>query len=143
MKKYLVLIPFCCLLLLGPGLAATPSPHGKGAQPRSGIFQLIENRAGRESCWGVFIQLSKARFKKLISPDQIVIRDGKGGHDLRATMRWSVDRTARQLLIKFKPGMGDFGTGNSVEIQIDRSAFLAPMQSPNKRFDWSISTDIL
>jgi len=58
-------------------------------------------------------------------------------------MKWSVDRTGKKLVIKFKPGMGDFGTGNTVEVQIDRSAFLLPMPSPDNRFDWSIGTDPL
>jgi hypothetical protein len=58
-------------------------------------------------------------------------------------MKWSVDRSGKQLVIKFKPGMGDFGTGNTVQVQIDRSAFVAaPLQSPNSRVDWSINTDL-
>lgn len=58
-------------------------------------------------------------------------------------MKWSVDRSGKKLVIKFKPGMGDFGTGNTIRVQVDRSAFVAPMQSPDNRFDWSINTDIL
>jgi hypothetical protein len=55
-------------------------------------------------------------------------------------MIWSVDRSGKQLVIKFKPGMGDFGTG---DIVIDRSAFSSPPRSPDNRFDWSIGTDLL
>jgi hypothetical protein len=117
--------------------------HNHGAQRRAGIFQLIESRSGRQSCWGVIIQLSKARFRRVVRADQIVIREGKHGHGLKGIMKWSVDRIGRKLVIKFKPGMGDFGTGNTVEVQIDRSAFLLPMPSPDNRFDWSISTDLL
>jgi hypothetical protein len=73
----------------------------------------------------------------------MVIREGKHGHDLKGIMNWSVDRIGRKLVIKFKPGMGDFGTGNTVEVQIDRSAFLLSMPSSDNRFDWSIGTDPL
>jgi hypothetical protein len=58
-------------------------------------------------------------------------------------MNWSVDRNGKKLVIKFKPGMGDFGTGNTVEVQIDRSAFRLPVPSPDNRFDWLIGTDPL
>ena len=79
----------------------------------------------------------------MVRADQIVIREGKYGRDLKGIMKWSVDRSGNQLVIKFKPGMGDFGTGNTVEVTIDRSAFQLTMPSPSNRFKWSISTDPL
>lgn len=58
-------------------------------------------------------------------------------------MSWRVGRGGKRLVIKFKSGMGDFGSGNSVEVQIDRSAFARGVESPNSRFEWSINTDVL
>lgn len=142
-KKYYSLVLLCSLFLRCDCLAAGPSLRTDGAKRRAGIVQLIEKRSGRESCWGVIIQLSKSRFRRVIRPDQIVIREGKYGRDLRGIMIWSVDRSGKQLVLKFKAGMGDFGTGNLVEVQIDRSAFSSPPRSPDNRFDWSIGTDLL
>lgn len=109
----------------------------------AGISQLVENRDGQVSCWGVRIQLGKLRFRHNISPNQIIIREAKHGHDLTEVMTWNVEQNAKQLLIRFKPGMGDFGTGNAVEVQIERSAFIGPISSGNNHFRWSIDTDVL
>ena len=109
----------------------------------AGIAQLVENRGGRVSCWGVVIRLGKSRFADVISPEQIVIREAKHGHDLRGVMSWRVEQSGKRLVIKFKPGMGDFGSGNSVEVLVDRSAFLGGVNSGNDRFEWSINTDVL
>lgn len=109
-----------------------------------GIHQLVENRGGRVSCWGVVIRLGRSRFREVIRSEQIVIREGKHGHDLKEIMSWHVGQNGRQLVIKFKPRMGDFGSGNRVEVQVDRSAFrVTNAESHNKRFEWSIDTDVL
>jgi hypothetical protein len=107
------------------------------------VTQIIENRGGRVACWGVVIQLGKLRFRVAIRSDQIAIREAKHGHDLRRMMSWRVGENGKRLVIKFKPGMGDFGSGNSVEIQIDRSVLAGQIESPNNRFEWSINTDVL
>jgi hypothetical protein len=109
----------------------------------AGISQLVENREGRISCWGVIIQLGNARFRETMNPNQIIVREAKHGRDIRELMTWSVDRNGRRLVIRFKPGMGDFGSGNSVEIQIERSAFRKMGSSGNNHFRWSIDTDVL
>ena len=113
--------------------------------PRSpaGITQVVEDRAGRVSCWGVVIQLGNLRFRETVNPDQLVIREAKHGHDLRGSMTWRVEQGGRRLVIKFKPGMGDFGSGNRVEVQIDRSALVGRIESANNRFVWIIDTDVL
>ena len=108
-----------------------------------GISQLVENREGRISCWGVIIQPGNLRFREMISPNQIMIRDAKHGRDLREMMTWGVDRNGKRLIIKFKPGMGDFGSGNAVEVQIEGSAFRGRIASGNDHFRWSINTDVL
>ena len=107
------------------------------------ISQLVENREGRISCWGIIIQLGNLRFRNRISPNQIMIREAKHGHDLRRIMEWHVDRNGRRLTIRFKPGMGDFGSGNAVEVEIQRSAFTDQVSSGNNHFRWSINTDVL
>jgi hypothetical protein len=142
-KTNYCLVLLCGLFLQSECFAAGPSLNNHVPQSRAGVFQLIENRSGRKSCWGVIIQLSKARLRRVVRADQMVIREGKYGRDLRGMMNWSVDRSGKKLVIKLKPGMGDFGTGNTVEVQIDRSAFLLPMPSSDNRFDWSIGTDPL
>jgi hypothetical protein len=109
----------------------------------AGISQLVENRDGQVSCWGVTIQLGKLRFRDNISPSQIIIREAKHGHDLREMMTWVVEQNANRLVIRFKPGMGDFGSGNAVEVQIERTAFIGPTSSENNHFRWSINTDVL
>jgi hypothetical protein len=109
----------------------------------AGISQLVENRKGRVTCSGVIIQLRNLRFRDTINPNQIMIREAKHGRDIREMMTWSVDRNGKRLVIRFKPGMGDFGSGNVVEIQIQRSAFTKLGSSGNNHFRWSIDTDIL
>lgn len=109
----------------------------------AGIFQIIEKRAGRTSCRGVVIQLRGMRFKRSVAADQIRIIEGKYGRDLSALMSLRVTPDGKRLVIRFKPGLGDFGTGNVVQVEIERSAFVAPIQSVNLKFSWSISTDIL
>ena len=35
-------------------------------------------------------------------------------------MEWKIDPTRKRLTIQFRPGKGDFGTGNKVEVRIKR-----------------------
>ena len=123
---------------LAPGCAQTAA-----VRRQSGIVQLIENRNGRVSCWGVVIRLGQKRFKQTIGLDEIEIREGKHGHDLKPMMEWKVGGNLRMLTIRFKKGMGDFGSGNSVEITVTRSAFSRPGRLINDRFRWVIGTDVL
>ena len=109
----------------------------------AGIFQIIEKRAGRSSCWGMVIQLRGMRFRRFVATDQIRIIEGKYGRDLSALMSLRVTPDRKRLIIRFKPGQGDFGTGNVVEVEIERSAFVEPIRSVNQKFSWSINTDIL
>jgi hypothetical protein len=41
-------------------------------------------------------------------------------------MTWRTSRDRKQLTIKFKPGTGDFGTGNQAEITLYKTAFSLP-----------------
>ena len=141
------MLKLTALLLICLTFTATAASHvslqSRAPRTSAGIHRLIENRDGRVSCWGVVIRLGRSRFRGVIRPEQIVISEGKHGHDLREIMSWHVGQNGRQLVIKFKPGTGDFGSGNRVEVQVDRSAFrVVDAPSPNKRFEWSIDTDV-
>lgn len=130
-RKYLFLL--CCLLAM---LGCTT------VQPRqAGIYQFVEERKGRESVWGIDIQLDHLSFQPEVKPDEIKIVDGKYARDLKSIMIWSVSPDRECLHIRFKPGMGDFGTGNGVTVHIQKSA-LVGYEGINNRFEWSILTDV-
>lgn len=109
--------------------------------PGARISQLLENRNGKVSCWGVVIQLGHMTFKKRIAARQIRIVEAKHGHELTDIMVWSVTDKGKRLTVKFKENAGDFGTGNVLQINIDRAAFLGPIESGNLKFEWAITTD--
>jgi hypothetical protein len=93
---------------------------------------LTEIRQGKQSCWGIVIDFDDARFKTKISSEQLKIYEAKHGTSLLRLMTWHVSRDGKQLIIKFKPGMGDFGTGNRAEVTLYKTAFITPpKQFPN------------
>jgi hypothetical protein len=139
MLKVTLLILISLTVLSPSGM----SQSNRVPQSPAGITQLVENRGGRVSCWGIVIQLGNFRFRETINPDHIIIREAKHGHDLRDLMAWRVEQNGKRLVIKFKPGMGDFGSGNRVEVEIDRAAFVGQVESANNRFAWSMDTDVL
>jgi hypothetical protein len=141
MAKLISVLFLCLEMAFAPALGLSqPSrvPHSP-----AGVSQLIEDRGGRVSCRGVVIRLGNSRFREVIRPDQIVIREAKHGHDLRGMMSWRVGRSGKRLVIKFKSEMGDFGSGNGVEVLVDRSALIGVVESQNNWFQWSINTDVL
>ena len=103
------------------------------------IKRLIETRAGKRSCWGVIIHLKKSEFNKSIPDSEFSIIEAKHSADLKHIMTWSVDKSRKNLIIKFKKGCGDFGTGNAVEVKIKSSAISGQLK---KSIVLSISTDI-
>jgi hypothetical protein len=106
----------------------------------TGINQLIETRDGKTSCWGIVIQLHRLTFEESIGEKELSITDVKYSRELKGMMTWSVDKSRKILVIKFKKGMGDFGTGDAVTIKIESSAFLGEQ---NETFIASIPTDPL
>jgi len=116
------------------GCTTTPSRH-------AGINQFVENRDGRQSVWGVEITLDKLSFTPAIGSDQIQITSAKQGRDLKELLTWSVSADRKCLQIRFKPGMGYFGTGNAITVALDRSAIVG-YKGVNNRFEWSIQTDV-
>lgn len=123
--------------------AAGRPPSPRARRSPAGIIQLVGNRRVRGSCSGVIVSLDKFRFRETIDPGQIAILEAKHGHDLKEMVSWRVEQHGRRLVIRFKPGMGDFGSGNRVEVLVDRSAFMGRIESSNERFEWSIDTDVL
>ena len=106
----------------------------------TGIYQLIETRNGKTSCWGIVIQLRRLSLEESIGEKELSITDAKYIREMKGIMTWSVDKSRKRLVIKFKKGMGDFGTGNAVTVKIESSAFLGEQ---NELFLASIPTDPL
>jgi hypothetical protein len=130
MNKKRIIILIALLFLLTCGTVQS--------QP-AGIFQFVENRNGRVSVWGIDIQLHRLSFNPQIMPNQIKIIDHKYNRDLKGIMTWSVTEDGKTLRIRFRPGMGDFGTGNSVTVYVDSSAIVGQKE---QSFEWTIPTDI-
>jgi len=130
MNKTIIILATCLLLLL-----SLTTAHSQPA----GISQFVENRNGQVSVWGVNIQLDRLSFNEKIMPNQIRIVDHKYSRDLKDIMIWSVSKNRKSLDIRFKPGMGDFGTGNAVTIYLDASC-IAGQQ--DQLFEWTIPTDV-
>lgn len=130
MNKKRIIIPIALLLLLACGIVQS--------QP-AGIFQFVENRNGRVSVWGIDIQLRRLSFNPQIMPNQIKIIDHKYNRDLKDIMTWSVAKDKKSLHIRFRPGMGDFGSGNAVTVYVDSSAIVGQKE---QSFEWTIPTDI-
>jgi hypothetical protein len=106
------------------------------------ISQLVAMRDGRLSCWGVIIKLDQTTFNPEISSEQLSVTDSKYGRDLKDLIVWDVDRGGKLLAIHFKPGRGDFGSGNGVNISVHTSAFARPPAVVGV-ITWSIATDPL
>lgn len=103
------------------------------------ISQIVQSRNHRKSCWGVVIHLKNLHFKNSISAAELTITEAKHSSDLRPLMVWNVMKSKRALTIKFKQGMGDFGTGNFTIIHIDSTAIVG---SPKGGLEFAISTDL-
>jgi hypothetical protein len=105
----------------------------------SGIGQLIETRDGRRGVWGVVVTVHDCRFSDQLTAAHLRIVEKKHGSDITALMIWSVSHDKTQLVIRFKDGMGDFGSGNSVTVHVARGALIGYDQANDP--GWTISTD--
>jgi hypothetical protein len=134
-----VIFLFLVLVLVAVVPMAVPADRSRQG---GRISQLVEVREGRLSCWGVTIELDQTTFNPIITSEQLSVTDGKYGRDLKDLMVWEVDRSGKMLTIRFKPGRGDFGTGNVVNIGVHTSAFARPPAIVGE-VTWSIATDPL
>jgi hypothetical protein len=130
-----------CVAAAAPGCGPAPSAIQEAPQPQAGISQLARARSGRTSCWGIVIRLRDLRFAEIVQPEQIEVTEAKHHGDLRTIMQWRVEQGGRRLVVEFKPGCGDFGSGNQVTVRVARSAILG-YEGPDDRFEWSIGTDV-
>ncbi|HLX12780.1 MAG TPA: hypothetical protein VKS81_08200 [Bacteroidota bacterium] len=80
------------------------------------------------------------KFNRTIGIDELDIRDGKYVRDMKPILIWEVSKNGKSLVIKFKPGMGDFGSGNDVTVRINGSAFTT---NPEQTYVFALSTDRL
>ena len=87
---------------------------------------LTQIRGGKKSCWGVIIRLEGGLFKKGIRPDELKVVEAKHGTNIIDLTNWHTSHGGKQLTIEFKPGRGDFGTGNRVAITLYKTAFALP-----------------
>jgi hypothetical protein len=140
----LLRVLFLCFLSIAAG-GTCFGVHGRKRKliEPSSVSQLVERRAGGTSCWGLIIRLGRMRLKPEVGSDEIEIREAKHGADLKNVMTWRVDDGGRRLVIKFKPGMGDFGSGNNVTVRLSRGVFADPASPSNEWYEWSVSTDIM
>jgi len=107
-------------------------------QNRTGIYQLIEKIPGTAVCRGFVVQLHELTFVGSLSVNQIKVVEAKHNRELIDLLEIVVDHLHKMLTLKFKPGKGGFGSGNSIDVTIDGSAFTG---SPQQKFKWSIPTD--
>ncbi|HEY2975647.1 MAG TPA: hypothetical protein VGJ48_24245 [Pyrinomonadaceae bacterium] len=143
MLPKIICIALLIAIFVMDGAVLGSSGHRAVRDTSAGISQLIEDRNGRATCWGVVIQLRDMTFQRSINANQIKVVEGKHGHNLTHLMTWNIDRKGKRLTIKFKAHAGDFGAGNLVQVDIERSAFVEPIQSGNLKFDWAIGTDVM
>lgn len=125
---------FVCSLSFASG-----QPGQSGRARAAGISQVIEERDGRASCSGVVIQLDRLTFPVAVPPSAIEITEAKHNRSLNDLMQWEVDATRKRLTIRFRPGMGDFGTGNRIEVRIKRDA----LNAGKGMLAWVLETDPL
>ena len=116
------------------------TPRSKKKQSNGGLYQLVETRNGKRSCWGLIIRLGDLTFNKSIDENELTIRESKHQADLKSIMSWTVDDNGKKLTIEFKRGAGDFGTGDDATVIIRGSAFVS---NPEQDYMFQISTDIL
>jgi hypothetical protein len=137
MRYCYAVLAFLIGLIAVPSFSSAPTSE----TPSSGVYQLIGVRNCQPSCYGLVIQLRSLTLRDSISADELTIIETKHNHELKPIMTWSVSPDQKRLTITFKPGMGGFGTGNVVTVQLNGSALRPP--NPNQGYTFAIATDPL
>jgi hypothetical protein len=124
-------VPFVALLIVFGSMSVAAQQFRSSRHPvRTSCLTQI--RDGKKSCWGIVIRLEGGLFKKTIRRDELRVVEAKHGANIIDLMNWHTSHGGKQLTIEFKPGRGDFGTGNRVAITLYKTAFaLPPANSPN------------
>jgi hypothetical protein len=115
----------CVVLVVLLSASAASAQPGPRKYPLT-TSCVTEIRGGKKSCWGIIVNCDDALFKKRIKRSQLKIFESKHGANLLNLMTWHTSRDRKQLTIRFKPGTGDFGTGNQAQITLYKTAFRLP-----------------
>ena len=124
----------CSCICCSPAGAATESRILYG-------LPIREKRDGRESVWGIRLELSSA-LKNPVNPQQVSIVEAKHSRELRDLMDFRLKERGKELIIIFKPGNGDFGSGNSVHIEIKPGTLLSNWKDSTKGSSTDVKTDV-
>jgi hypothetical protein len=79
-------------------------------------------------------------FPATLEPSAIEVTEAKHNRSVKDLVEWHIDPTGKRLTITFRRGMGDFGTGNRVEVKIKRQVLDPASSGP---MTWVLETDRL
>ncbi len=136
MRPVLLGYAACTVCLCG---CSTPESSDSTVGP--GIYQLRQIRDARDSCWGIAVVFDTLTLKADLAPGEVGLVDGKRARDHLPSMNCTVEKGGKRLVIDFKPGLGGFGSGNHVDVWIERSAFREPPTIPG-RLEFRVPTDL-
>lgn len=111
-------------------------------QPETRIEKLIEVRGGNTSVWGIRMELGKYSIRKNIALSEVRVIEAKHSRDISKLMEIFTNDDRNILIIRFKPGMGDFGSGNSVKITIPKKLIKKTTELPSDGLVFYLGTDI-
>ena len=97
------------------------------------IYQIVDG----VKCVGVKIT-SEIGFEYTALPSSIKIVENKHGKDITGLFDLALNDNGSSIILKLKPGSGDFGTGNSVTVTIDRSA----INGGRRNMELKLKTDV-
>ncbi len=122
-------------------ICCTPAGAAKEVRIKYGL-PIIETRNGKRSVWGISLQLSTP-LKQPVTPETISIVESKHSRELRRLMDLRLKQHGQQLDVMFKPGKGDFGSGNTVHISIRIGVLLANGNKSTRETAIDVKTDLL
>ena len=93
------------------------------------IKPIVEIRNEKRSIWGVEITLASCRLKNIDALSLITVIERKHSHDITNMLQMTSSQNLSILIIRFKNGMGDFGSGNTIDITIPENALDINSQS--------------
>jgi hypothetical protein len=102
--------------------------------------RLIETRKEFRSVWGIRLKLSRPVAN--LTKKNLSIMEDKHSRELIGVMNLSVHNDGSEVVLKFKPETGDFGSGISVLVEVKAGTALADGTHTDKAASIRISTDI-
>ena len=125
-----------CICCGPPGVAQKLHPVVKIIA----TLPYVEKRNGVESVWGIDLVLSE-RLSSAIVPDNFSVWEDKHSRELRKRLDFALTEKGARLRAKFKVGLGDFGSGNSVTFTIRAGTPLASGLKTAKDVSARMATD--